>query len=571
MDYKLNAIYNNKHKIDEHSEMFYVKHMDLIYEYEILRNPNILEYNKNGVTTYLFGKTLANVKNTILMNDKQKSATENALVLKLHDTKISIYKNGKKQKTYLSDKTIIDNNGLFLIRSGNKKYVLWIEKSEETDIFSTKTAFVVGNDEILDNLIYYTEEGVIFYIFEETENSELKAIEEKEEKVLLGFKKEDGIKHEKIIDQNEQKIRNPTSNDKLNKEMCNCYQCIHSLPDNHTHLEGYLVINKQGIVKVFNKENKPIFSMDDIFIYSENVIIKDVISVKHFILNESSDANTEYNFMRVNKTNKEPSKKLTFFIALTLNGVYVFHNNIYVFMKCRGYIRIVPERLVIHNYIHEIDISGLVVLHSMFMKNNKEMFNAKNMINLKSERMVCKVVTHEIYENKVPEDFYNNFIKSCSTEILCKAYKMVDEKCKKEIYRLLCDRHTCLRKNSKISEKMQSISINLSNNKMLSAYSLFLLVTYNYHIYKLFIDQCIFENKLHYIHEYYMYLVKLDNYKEVEGYLLSKEIIFSNNLFCTKENNLKTQEEKEIFQSISIIQEKEVDACAVHDDINKSL
>lgn len=251
---------------------------------------------------------------------------------------------------------------------------------------------------------------------------------------------------------------------------CKCYECNHCLRKPNQFYKGHLIEDKLGKIKIFNEDSIPIIVIDNkYFCYRENCQIKDIVAMSRF----------EVDYKDI-------------VVVLTLKAVYLIYRNIIIKQEVMGFIQIVPERFVIHNFIKEHNIYDMISLFNLFKTVD---------IHLEKtfETLLCKIL---ISNRDNPNEYYQTFIKKQSQLTLCKAYKLIDERGKIEL-------------------------LNYIDFEQLSAEELLLILPYNQERYEHFVDICIKEGKEYLVKEYYTFLAKTNKEKPLLMYALEKNILLA--------------------------------------------
>ena len=294
------------------------------------------------------------------------------------------------------------------------------------------TAFCLIKD--IKKVIYFLEDGTIFYTEE--------------------------VEDDKSADETNTKI----------KDDCECYDCKHTLPNTKTFFKGYLVSNKINKIRKYNEVPHPVCNIDGyIFTYLNRIQISNIIKMSHKVIDNK-----------------------TFIIILAEDGLYVIYKNMVVYLKCKGFIEIVPERMVIHNYLNERNISEVFATFAFFIK-----IRLDDSRSYAPERLLCRVIKNH---SGFSDNFYCTFINNLSNKIICKAFKLIDEDGKMEL-------------------------LNYIKFKELNAEESFLVIPYFQEEYKEFIDKAIKESKLFLVKDFYEFMKKGGREIEVRKYLLQCNIL----------------------------------------------
>ncbi|ORD94559.1 hypothetical protein ECANGB1_542 [Enterospora canceri] len=304
---------------------------------------------------------------------------------------------------------------------------------------SGETAFCTNKDELL----YFIGNGTVYYTSEQ-----LKIEETSEEKT---------------------------------KEDCDCYECKHCLPRTRkkgkSGARGFLIEDKLGRIKVYKEQSEPKIVIENrLFVYCDNALITDVVKISHRTIGER-----------------------LFLIVLTANSCYVIHKNIIVRQNVAGFIEIVPERFAIHNYINEQSIYEMFVLFACFKETLFTRLNELYRDEFRPEKLLCQIIADK--QNKeLNKEFYANFIRSVPNKVLCKAYKLLDDKNKLEL-------------------------LNYIRFNDLDAEEMHMIIPYNQEHYRQFVDLCLAENKLHLAWDFLEFMRRSNKHKPLQKYLLQNGIM----------------------------------------------
>ncbi|KAL6121086.1 hypothetical protein NUSPORA_02054 [Nucleospora cyclopteri] len=510
MDYSLIAKYNKNFKIPEESDSFFVEFQNYVGEFKCVPTKLIYDFGKKSIVAY-----------------KHQN-----MDFVLYDKKLEIYVDGQLSKTFKGK--ITDLNGIFYIQTKEISFV--VNENGETAFASPS-----------DRLIYFTENGTIFYTVENDvhkmkdnykcnlslKNNNLitkNKGEQNEATPNISDFERSNDKKDKSVDlcnlslkntncnnlitknKGEQNEATPNisdserSNDKKDKsvDLCNLSlkntngnNLIKNFPDEF--YRGFLVSNKLGKICVFNQNPDPIILIDqNIKVYAFPTKIYDILCITH---------------IKIENT--------TFLAVLTKTALFLIYENLTVKYETSGFIGINARKFCIHNFEKEFCFAELFSYfllfdHKIFLKNsaifskNKILSNCNSLFSdvfFNPENALCKIM-FENQKNRLNSNFDTqklifNFLNKIPPLVLCKAYRLMDEKGKMEL-------------------------LNFINFNKLGAEELFLVLHYHPEHYKRFVNMCIKENKLFLIKDYYVSLNKTNRGEEFKKYLLEKEILIEN-------------------------------------------
>ncbi len=266
----------------------------------------------------------------------------------------------------------------------------------------------------------------------------------------------------------------------------------------------HLVIESLKDLRRYDAPSDPIFEIENISVYENSAVIRNVVCCTHLYLEESST---------------DPC-----FVVLCADEIFILFRS-YVARKqiSRAYTKIDPEEFVAHNYLEQESFYELVLALSLFTDIR---IGFPDLI----EGFLCKLILHRRaagpFIGRILSS-YGDANRDASDRIVCRAYRRVDDRAK-----AMLDAH-----------------IEISR---LSVDCLYYIIIYRLEHIDHFVKLCIEKKRLFYLRELVPFFEKIDRLDELRGCLLRNRLFI---LDCKGLERIIAMEKMEIDSQESVFRD----------------
>ncbi len=231
-------------------------------------------------------------------------------------------------------------------------------------------------------------------------------------------------------------------------------------------------MDSKGKVVLYDSDSECI-DLNEIQIFKGKAKIENIVDISHFYFDEK-----------------------VILIVLTDSAVFMICEDIVIKKKVTGLFYIVPTRMVIHNFFTEETISDMLSYFNIYFPSKKLSKGAEKEI----ANFTFLVQTEDKQKYLVSWVNFMNNLKQ-HQDILCRAYRLIDEKGKREISKFI-------------------------DFKLLNAHNLYLTIFYNLDYLELLVEKCINEQKIFLLKDLYDNLKGRGEERKLLYFLLKKNILF---------------------------------------------